>query len=704
MNFLRRASRNHIPTGSDRRPVVLFGLSHAGFFRNFSEVIGLLLAAGVDVCVRFSKEHRSIEPGDYDLDLAGPGTLRFVTNDHVEVPRFLWIERARIVRDALFYADPVFADATDLRARFVPLQKSDIIPLALLARICALAQRLPRWVGRACDRILEWYDRAFPPNAVSLEIIDDVEPDLVVVSPLVNFASREIDLVKAARRRGIPTLLAVASWDNLTNKGIIKVRPDRVAVWNTQMAREATTLHRVLPRHIWITGATPFDPWFERRPSRDRQTFMRQLGLKPDRPLVVYVCSSIAIAGEQEYLLVKEWLASLGPSRREMNVLVRPHPMALDGWRKGIQDREDVQDASGVATWRGAVIWPLTGKHPSDEPTRADFFDTLYHADAVVGLNTSAMLEAAILRKPVLTFLGHQAAVSQTGNLHFAHLARSGFVRQATSLAEHAEQLTAALAHAGDVRIACEHFVRDFIRPWGSQMSASAALAERIGAMMSSRYSLSALSPAVMRIREEIRRFARDIHEDVESTVPRALASVITDELATVLRECRIATRIDVDDATTAISRHMRNELKAFAESQRSIVKASIDESDAALNGHTRTALKDLFESQQKLMKAMIDESDAALNLQIRSGLKDLFESQHNLMKAMIDESDAALNRSIRASVKDSVSTAVKLLRLDLAYREAPPSADVAAALRIIIDRLAEIEQALTESSETRRS
>lgn len=58
------------------------------------------------------------------------------------------------------------------------------------------------------------------------------------VTPLVDFVSYQIDYVKTAKRLGIPVSMAVASWDNLTNKGTVNVQPDQVIVWNNEQKRE----------------------------------------------------------------------------------------------------------------------------------------------------------------------------------------------------------------------------------------------------------------------------------------------------------------------------------------------------------------------------------------------------------------------------------------------------------------------------------
>ena len=47
------------------------------------------------------------------------------------------------------------------------------------------------------------------------------------------------------------------------------------------------------------------------------------------------------------------------------------------------------------------ACWPRAGDLPVDVRSKSDYFDSLYHASVAVGLNTSAMIEAAILGHPV---------------------------------------------------------------------------------------------------------------------------------------------------------------------------------------------------------------------------------------------------------------------------------------------------------------
>jgi hypothetical protein len=116
--------------------------------------------------------------------------------------------------------------------------------------------------------------------------------------------------------------------------------------------------------------------------------------------------------------------------------------------------------------------------------TEADdalYFDSIHHAAAVVGINTSAMVESFIQRKPVLTIRDPAFAQTQAGTLHFRELlsAAGPALRTADSLDEHVSQLHEAIADPG-VRAGAEAFLRVFVRPNGLDRPATPILVEAI--------------------------------------------------------------------------------------------------------------------------------------------------------------------------------------------------------------------------------
>ncbi len=392
-----------------------------------------------------------------------------------------WRYVASLVRalgDLARYAHPRYAGAPGLRRRSAKetqqlLRKGDFEPLGRTLA-AHLARRLETVDEELSERVIHWTTRseaAIPSSRRIERYLRERAPDVVLVSSIVRHGSEEVELLKSARQLGIPTGVCVASWDNLTNKGLLKFVPDRVFVWNESQVAEATDLHGVPADRVRATGAALFDEWFERRPTRTADEFLRAAGLDHERPFVVYFCSSPPIARNNEVDFVHEWIAALrasGDERvRELGVLVRPHPRAAAKWR-----------AADLSAFANAVVWPRDGAYTVRDRERDDFFDTLVHAAAVVGINTTAMIEAAVVGKSVLTVLRPEFA--QESTLHFHHLLaeNGGFLHVAATLPEHVAQLGAVLA--GDDAELRRAFVERFVRPKGLERPATPILADAV--------------------------------------------------------------------------------------------------------------------------------------------------------------------------------------------------------------------------------
>jgi len=267
---------------------------------------------------------------------------------------------------------------------------------------------------------------------------------------------------------GIPSVFCVHSWDNLTTKGTLHDMPDLVLVWNHAQCAEAEALHRVDKGRCAVTGATAFDHWFSTRPTMSREEFLRGIGLPIDRKVLLYLCSSRFIA-KHEVTWVEEWIRALRAASdaevRGAAVIVRPHPSVLA--------KPEISQLGDPA----ACLFPPTNENPVSDEARMRYFHSLYYSDAVVGLNTTSMIEAAILDKPVLSIrVPGSAEVRQT--VHFAHI-EQGLVTVAPGLDTHVQQLADVLTGAAP-RHRSREFVESFVRPRGLDRPAGVWMAELI--------------------------------------------------------------------------------------------------------------------------------------------------------------------------------------------------------------------------------
>src|SRR6185436_9077799 len=211
-----------------------------------------------------------------------------------------------------------------------------------------------------------------------------------------------------------------------------------------------------------------------------RAEFCQKVGLPADQPIVLFVGSTKSIsAPNAELQFVRRWVAALRahPPLSAVSILIRPHPFNSGHWSE-----EDVADLPNVA------VYPHWA-NPVNEADRQDYFDSLYHSEAVVGVNTTAMIEAAIVGRTVHSVLAPEFQDTQGGTLHFRYLLaeNGGFLRVAGSLPEHAQQVAETVRSPEIGRAACARFVERFVRPHGKDVAATPLLVEALEMLASSR-------------------------------------------------------------------------------------------------------------------------------------------------------------------------------------------------------------------------
>lgn len=432
---------------------VLFFMTHAGHTRNFDAALRGLAERGHEVIVAVDQTEKSTQPDLNDQLVALVAeypSLAWERTPDREADS--WPEVGRLLRlglDYLRYLKPEYGDAGRVRDRAMRRAPKPVRKIARNA------------VGRAVlRRGLRLAERGVPVSEEVERFIRDRAPDIVVVTPLVELGSPQVDYLRAARKLRVPTALLVASWDNLTVKGGIYEVPDLVTVWNEQQRREAVELHDVPSERVAVTGAVAYDHWFDWQPRTTREKFCRGIGLDPRRPYILYAGSSKFIA-PHEGRFILDWVKAVrGDSKlKKLQVLVRPHPT-----------NSVAGEAERLLARGNLALDPPEGSNPTDEAARSAYFDAIWHSAAVVGVNTSVMLEASILGRPVHTLLSKQYRPTQGDSLHFKYLLpeNGGFVQVAKDTACHRQQLQESLGlKERQVRKLQRPFVESFLRPYG---------------------------------------------------------------------------------------------------------------------------------------------------------------------------------------------------------------------------------------------
>ena len=385
-----------------------------------------------------------------------------------------WWELATRFRQARFYLRFLEAQYRGMPGLLERARSRAPEPAIRLAEAAGTGRLGRRLLGKALDLL----DQSTRTASAFHDYLRELQPDLVVVTPLIVLKTCQLDLTRAAMELGIRNVFGVASWDHLSSKGELTLQPQQVLVWNDVQKREAVELHDLPGERILVTGSQVFDDWFVREPSMSREAFCARVGLRADRPILLYVCSALLEGSAPESGFVVRWArhlrASGDPLLRDCGILVRPHFKRGDDWKQVTFDGID-----------NIVRWPALGAVPDDAMSKTDYFDSLYHASAVVGLNTSALIEAGILGRPVHTVLLPEFRNSQEGTVHFKYLLEGpdALLRATRTLDAHAADVAATLAGRDTDPERSARFVRAFVRPGARDVPSTIRVVDALEAL-----------------------------------------------------------------------------------------------------------------------------------------------------------------------------------------------------------------------------
>ena len=294
------------------------------------------------------------------------------------------------------------------------------------------------------------------------------------------------DLTCETRRRGIPFLHIMNSWDNPSLAILPAGLPDYYAVWGKQTVRHATHYLGMPPERVIALGAAQFEVYNE-PPRIDRRSFCERHGIDPGHRVLLYAGGSLG-TNEYEHLQIIERLIDDG-RLGDVTVVYRPHPWG-GGGNAGEQIIAHDWRHVRIETTMRAYLQALKerGYHMTF-PDYRDTHDVLSSVDCVVSPLSTIIIEAALHGKPVMCFLpledrdaGHFQAVYDMP--HFKDLVVDPNILVARGRGELVARIGALIARCDDTsfgeRIAetCRFFVADFDEPYGERLC---RLAERVG-------------------------------------------------------------------------------------------------------------------------------------------------------------------------------------------------------------------------------
>ncbi len=244
------------------------------------------------------------------------------------------------------------------------------------------------------------------PDRYAHELFEHYHPDLVFAPSM--FSAEDCRLLKAAKKRSIPTVTTAKSWDVLTTKAFTRVHADKLLVFNQFNKNEAIAIGDYAPEAVVITGFPQFDAYAREDIMLPRAEFCKTLGLDPQNPFILF-----AVPGNWKLEFADEVVKHLddaieaGMLPTGTRILARVHPK----YPSKVESRTDyahvVVDRPGtyfsakaersLDTSMSAVLaWTFTDKDI------VHLANSIHHSAVTINIESTMTLDAAAQSKPVI--------------------------------------------------------------------------------------------------------------------------------------------------------------------------------------------------------------------------------------------------------------------------------------------------------------
>ena len=265
-------------------------------------------------------------------------------------------------------------------------------PAIYILRYSRLARKAFLWLQQ----------KLFTPNIYG-DLLDKYRPDLVISDA----AGWRLDryLLREVNRRSIKTATAIVGWDNPSSNGLVGAHVDYVNVWSKIHAWEMNVGLDWPMDKIHVGGMPLYDNYLSGKWAASRKEYFKVHGLDPNKKLVAFVATAMNITPNLHLVELMAEIISSGKLVQPAQLLVRLHPNHFRYIPHYEQEREAIY-AVAKRYPEVHIVAPqaLAGDLP--RYSGEDFEEKgsmLAHADVVVTIYSTMVVEAAIHDKPVVS-------------------------------------------------------------------------------------------------------------------------------------------------------------------------------------------------------------------------------------------------------------------------------------------------------------
>lgn len=296
-------------------------------------------------------------------------------------------------------------------------------------------------IARTFGRSLFIKNRAVPALYAKIfasrpakELFSRYNPDLVFVPHI--YGKLDTEILAEAYRGGIKTLGMVACWDHF-DKFYLPYKPDHLLAQCEQVQEFGVRFQGYQRDMIELAGYPHFDFFTRKEFAVSREYVTKRLGIPADSRYILYISGTAYCPDETDIVEgILKWAEKEG-AEHNARVVIRPYPGARARDVYSEKEKFGKFETHPRVVFYKNEIW--------EELEKSVFFlNIMRHADAIVAVYSTAMLEAAVLDRPIvgIGFDGYARRPVKKSirrfqmREHFKDILRSGCIRIAGNFDE----------------------------------------------------------------------------------------------------------------------------------------------------------------------------------------------------------------------------------------------------------------------------
>ena len=253
------------------------------------------------------------------------------------------------------------------------------------------------WIGwfAPVKRLVRFLDLWTISKSRFAKYFDQYNPDLVF-GPDV-FHIDDAHLLAEAKCRGIRAVGMVRSWDNITNKGLFRVKPDALIVNNEVIRDEAIQYEDIAKDKIFVAGMPQFD-YYLNEPRTGRAEFFRRIGFDPKKPMVLFSpWGGRFLDTDWKIMQILKDARVNGAIPKDLQFLVRIPPNDTIPMGDFTPDDHFRIEAPSRQFREGVYR-----DQELDRDAMIHLADSLYYGDLVIAYTSSLNIDACAFDKPII--------------------------------------------------------------------------------------------------------------------------------------------------------------------------------------------------------------------------------------------------------------------------------------------------------------